>query len=105
MHAAHGSVLAVDAQRRVTLLNPAAERLAGIAAGSVRGTTSGAVCFDAILDAIVEYMGSASESLVWVNRKALRVGWNFMSGRTSTPPLRHPRFAVNPAWFHDGPVC
>ena len=37
LHAAHEGVLAVDAQGRVTLFNPAAERLMGIAAGSVLG--------------------------------------------------------------------
>ncbi|MGO9688467.1 MAG: PAS domain-containing protein [Syntrophobacteraceae bacterium] len=37
LHSAHEGVLAVDAQGRVTLFNPAAERLMGIAAGSVLG--------------------------------------------------------------------
>jgi len=66
---------------------------------------SSAVSFDATLEAIVEYLGPARESLVEVNRKALTAGWNFMSGRTSTLPLWDPRFAVNPAWFHDGLSC
>jgi 2-oxoglutarate ferredoxin oxidoreductase subunit gamma len=60
-----------------------------------------AVSFDATLEAIVEYLGPARESLVEVNRKALTAGWDFVSGRTSTLPLRGPGFAVNPAWFHD----
>ncbi len=37
LHAAHEGVLAIDAQGRVTLFNPAAERLMGMAAGSVVG--------------------------------------------------------------------
>ena len=37
LHAAHEGVLAVDAQGLVTLFNPAAERLMGIAAESVLG--------------------------------------------------------------------
>lgn len=66
---------------------------------------SGAVSFDATMEALVEYLGPAKESLAEVNRKALTAGWNFVSGRTSTLPLRDPRFAVNPAPFHDGLTC
>jgi 2-oxoglutarate ferredoxin oxidoreductase subunit gamma len=63
---------------------------------------SNAVSFDATMEAIVEYLRPARESLVEVNRKALTAGWDFMSGITSPLPLRDPQFAVNPAWFHDG---
>ncbi len=66
---------------------------------------SSAVSFDATMEAIVEYLGPARKSLVEVNRKALTAGWNFMSGRTSIPPLRDPRFAVNRTLFHDGLSC